>query len=62
MYSPTSKLKIHPDPAVFSQEARNARDSKADATSAALLEATNRNGLVIFLLVSALSTRTASIA
>ncbi|KAI0689335.1 GWT1-domain-containing protein [Cytidiella melzeri] len=50
IYSPTSKLKVQPDPAVLSSGRRNTRGQDDTTTSAVLLDAINRNGLVFFLL------------
>jgi glucosaminylphosphatidylinositol acyltransferase len=52
MYSPTSKLKVHPDPTTVSHGRRNPRGGQDEtATAAVLLGAINHNGLVFFLLV-----------
>lgn len=49
-YSPYSKLKVQPDPAALR---RNERFAVAgDVAAPPLLEAINKNGLVLFLLVS----------
>lgn len=51
VYSPTSKLKVHPDPDVL-KATRHMRGRELSGGSApALLEAVNKNGLVLFLLV-----------
>ncbi|KAI0797327.1 GWT1-domain-containing protein [Irpex lacteus] len=50
VYSPTSKLKVQPDPVVLSHGRRSPRGPDDTATAAPLLEAINRNGLVFFLL------------
>lgn len=55
IYSPTSKLKVQPDPVVLSHGRRSPRGPDDIATAAPLLEAINRNGLVFFLLVCLLS-------
>lgn len=52
MYSPTSKLKVQPDPTILSLGKRASRDPDGTATAAVLLDAINRNGLVLFILVS----------
>ncbi|KAL6304631.1 GWT1-domain-containing protein [Sparassis latifolia] len=48
-YSPTSKLKVHPDPGLLDK-----RKNKPELTETppALFEAVNRNGLVLFLLAN----------
>ncbi|KAI0764344.1 GWT1-domain-containing protein [Trametes elegans] len=52
VYSPTSKLKVHPDPDVL-KATRHLRGQDPGAGSApALLEAVNKNGLVLFLLAN----------
>ena len=64
VYSPTSKLKLHPDPRLLSAtragtggggERRREAGAGAEANGGAqpLLEAINKNGLVLFLLVRA---------
>lgn len=51
VYSPTSKLKVHPDPDVL-KATRHMRGRELSGGSApALLEAVNKNALVLFLLV-----------
>ncbi|OBZ76469.1 Carboxypeptidase S1 [Grifola frondosa] len=53
VYSPTSKLKVHPDPVVISRSRRDGRMRDDVAQSApALFDAVNRNGLVLFLLAN----------
>ncbi|EMD36738.1 hypothetical protein CERSUDRAFT_83761 [Gelatoporia subvermispora B] len=47
MYSPTSKLKVHPDTEFLSQRENRKQDVARGA--ATLLEAINRNGLALFL-------------
>lgn len=51
IYSPTSKLKVQPDPTLLNHGRRNYRGGDDTATAAPLLEAINKNGLVFFLLV-----------
>ncbi|KAL1948259.1 hypothetical protein VTO73DRAFT_12334 [Trametes versicolor] len=52
VYSPTSKLKVHPDPDVL-KATRHMRGRELSGGSApALLEAVNKNGLVLFLLAN----------
>ena len=57
VYSPYSKLKVHPGPDVLRAGARGPTRGKADAGAGGgagappLLEAINKNGLVLFLLV-----------
>ncbi|OCH86733.1 GWT1-domain-containing protein [Obba rivulosa] len=50
MYSPTSKLKVHPDAEFLSQRDNRRYDIVRGA--ATLLEAVNRNGLALFLLAN----------
>ncbi|KAI0089613.1 GWT1-domain-containing protein [Irpex rosettiformis] len=50
IYSPTSKLKVQPDPTVLGHGRRNPRGKDDTAAAAPLLEAINKNGLVFFLL------------
>jgi len=52
IYSPTSKLKVQPDPAVISPAKRNPRDTDDNPKAAVLLDAINRNGLVLFLIAN----------
>lgn len=52
VYSPTSKLKVQPDPVLLGYGRRDGRGSDGTPGGPALLEAINRNGLVFFLLVS----------
>lgn len=59
-YSPYSKLKVHPpDPAALRGRTHTHKDARGpgDAGAPALLEAVNKNGLVLFLLVSPLLPR-----
>ena len=51
-YSPTSKLKVQPDPTVLAVGKRNARGIDGADNAPVLLEAINYNGLILFLLVS----------
>ncbi|KAI0816924.1 GWT1-domain-containing protein [Trametes gibbosa] len=53
VYSPTSKLKIHLDPDVLKATRHvRGRDLSAGASAPPLLEAINKNGLVLFLLAN----------
>ena len=52
VYSPTSKLKVQPDPVLLNYGRRDGRPSDGTPGAPALFEAINRNGLVFFLLVS----------
>lgn len=61
VYSPTSKLKVHPDPDLLKatrhlgtgagREREDAAAAAVRGSAPALLEAVNKNGLVLFLLV-----------
>jgi hypothetical protein len=51
VYSPTSKLKVQPDSVLLSRDTRHDRGADGTATAPVLLEAINRNGLALFLLV-----------
>ena len=52
-YSPYSKLKVHPpDPAALRGRTHKGARGAGDAGAPPLLEAINKNGLVLFLLVS----------
>lgn len=51
IYSPTSKLKVQPDPVLLNRDRSNAKGSEGTQIAPALLEAVNQNGLVIFLIV-----------
>ncbi|KAI0342237.1 hypothetical protein BDW22DRAFT_1407441 [Trametopsis cervina] len=55
IYSPTSKLKVQPDPAVLSHGRRNPRGPDDTATAAVLLDAINRNSFAIFLVANLLT-------
>lgn len=52
VYSPTSKLKVQPDPVLLGYGRRDGRGSDGTPGAPALLEAINRNGLVFFLLAN----------
>ena len=52
VYSPTSKLKVQPDPILLNHGRRDNRAFDGTLVAPALLEAINRNGLLFFLLVS----------
>lgn len=51
VYSPTSKLKVQPDSVLLNYGRTDGKGSDTTPTAPALLEAINRNGLVVFLLV-----------
>lgn len=55
IYSPTSKLKVQPDPVLLNRDRSNAKGSEGTQIAPALLEAVNRNGLVIFLIANVLT-------
>ncbi|KAI8996653.1 GWT1-domain-containing protein [Trametes punicea] len=56
VYSPTSKLKVHPDPDMLKATQRTkGRDAGLGGSAPALLEAVNANGLVLFLLANVMT-------
>ncbi|CDO77730.1 hypothetical protein BN946_scf184969.g82 [Trametes cinnabarina] len=56
VYSPTSKLKMHPDPDMLKATRHlKGRDTGEGGSAPALLEAVNRNGLVLFLLANVMT-------
>ncbi|KAI0356839.1 GWT1-domain-containing protein [Trametes cingulata] len=56
VYSPTSKLKVHPDPDVLKATRHlRGREGSAGGSAPALLEAINKNGLVLFLLANVMT-------
>ncbi|KAI0324103.1 hypothetical protein GY45DRAFT_1439298 [Cubamyces sp. BRFM 1775] len=56
VYSPTSKLKVHPDPDMLKATRHlRGRDHGAGGSAPALLEAINKNGLVLFLLANVMT-------
>lgn len=52
VYSPTSKLKVHPDTSTLHVGRRETKGAEADSSAPALFSAINKNGLALFLLVS----------
>ncbi|KAH9903179.1 GWT1-domain-containing protein [Cubamyces lactineus] len=56
IYSPTSKLKVHPDPDMLKATRHmRGRELSAGGSAPALLEAINKNGLVLFLLANVMT-------
>ncbi|KAL7284819.1 hypothetical protein ACG7TL_002129 [Trametes sanguinea] len=56
VYSPTSKLKVHPDPDMLKATRHSKGPEAGEGGSApALLEAINKNGLVLFLLANVMT-------